>query len=120
MNDNRLKILKMLEEGKINAEEAYKLLSSSNEKKARHLIIRVKEEGGENVNVKIPLNLAKTITKVVGNIKGIIPEETQKKLKEKGVEISDVLEGLSDLIPEEPTTLIEVNSDDESVYIGVE
>lgn len=73
--DDTLKILKMVEDGKITGEEASKLISAlgkdKNDKKdeffniektnngAKMLYIRVKSADGENVKVTIPIEVVK-------------------------------------------------------------
>jgi len=65
MKSERLHILKMLEEGKITSDEAIKLLESVDDSeqlqpvKKKSLRIKVTEQGGEVVNVNVPLGLAK-------------------------------------------------------------
>ena len=104
MNGERKRILKMLEEGKIDVEEANKLLSTLEEsepeaeypevetkaqEEATALKIIVVEEGQEEVNISVPLSLVKML-------KGFVPGKAKKKLDEKGID----LEGLMDKIAE--------------------
>ncbi|MBS3787217.1 hypothetical protein KGY79_03340 [Candidatus Bipolaricaulota bacterium] len=98
MTDERKKILKMLDEGKIDVEEANELLSSledsqpeveiENEvptvKEASFLKILVIENGKEKVNITFPIGLAKFL-------KSIVPEKAQSKLTEKGVDLEKVI-----------------------------
>ncbi len=87
MSDERLQILKMLEEGKITAEEASELLEalkaseavggSGNSqvqaawktpgKKARWLRIEVKERNGDRVHIKLPLVVVKAALRMGGH-----------------------------------------------------
>ena len=87
MSDERLQILKMLEEGKITAEEAAKLLEAlktaeatgGNDnsqvqaaweppgKKARWLRIEVKERDGDRVHIKLPLVVVKAALRMGGH-----------------------------------------------------
>ncbi len=89
--EDKLRILKMLEDGKINSEEAAKLLSAlgdnaeakkevkpavmetdlheffnipSNEGKAKMLYIRVLSEDGDNVKVTLPIEVIKLMTTI--------------------------------------------------------
>ena len=64
--DEKRKIIDLVSQGKISAEEAAKLLQALNPKskvikKGKRLILQVKKEGAEKpkVNLTIPLNLAK-------------------------------------------------------------
>ncbi len=85
MSDERLQILKMLEEGKITAEEASKLLEALKAseavggnsqvqsvwktpgKKARWLRIEVKERNGDRVHIKLPLVVVKAALRMGGH-----------------------------------------------------
>ena len=89
MSEERMKILDMLSQGIITANEANELLKSLDEKKievngktmtegqylksaaAKFLYIEAKSHDGDNVNVTIPLSLIKAAVKM-GNIQGII------------------------------------------------
>jgi hypothetical protein len=68
VNEDRLRILKMLEEGKIKADEAARLMEALDRTSARPtesdlrrkwLHIKVEKEGRETVNVRVPLALLK-------------------------------------------------------------
>lgn len=68
MNEEKLRILKMLEEGKVSAEEAARLMEALDKTESRPkerdlkrkwLHIRVQEHGRDTVNMKIPLALLK-------------------------------------------------------------
>lgn len=86
MSDERLQILKMLEEGKITAEEASQLLEAlkSSEAasvdsipqaqeewktptKARWMRVEVRERSGDRVNIKLPLVVVKAALRVGGH-----------------------------------------------------
>lgn len=68
MNEEKLRILKMLEEGKIDAEHAVELMDaldragtrpSDRELKKKWIHIQVEKDGRNTVNVKVPLALLK-------------------------------------------------------------
>jgi len=86
MSDERLQILKMLEEGKISAEEASRLLEAlkisaatgsngtgqiqeswQTPTNARWLRIEVKERNGDRVHIKLPLAVVKAALRVGGH-----------------------------------------------------
>jgi len=72
--------------------------------KAKWLYIQVNEEDGKNVNIKIPLSLAKFAGK-------FIPNEAKKELKEQGIELD--LDGILSILQEEgEMNLVEVNDED--------
>ena len=123
MNEERKRILEMLSEGKINTEEAEKLLSAlskDNEtvsgdmgKEPKYKYLRVMVEpgpGSENqdkVNIRIPLKLIRAGLKLAS----FIPKDAQVKvneaLHEKGIEadftkikpedLEDLIKQLDDL-----------------------
>jgi len=68
MNDEKLRILKMLEDGKVSADEAARLMEALDKSESRPtesdirkkwLHIRVQEEGRDKVNMRVPLALLK-------------------------------------------------------------
>jgi len=68
MNEEKLRILKMLEEGKVTAAEAARLMEAldksesrpkENDLRRKWLHIRVQENGREKVNMRVPLALLK-------------------------------------------------------------
>ncbi len=87
MSEERLQILKMLEEGKISAEEASKLLEAlktseatsdngasqvqqawqTSPAKARWMRIEVKERNGDRVHIKLPLVVVKAALRMGGH-----------------------------------------------------
>jgi hypothetical protein len=100
MSEERNKVLRMLEEGTIDAEEAEELLDSlraSNKEDegsgdvvetssdASFLKILVVEDGKEEVNITFPVGLAKFLKKIV-------PEKARRKLTEKGIDLGKVIE----------------------------
>ncbi|MFP4136192.1 MAG: SHOCT-like domain-containing protein [Candidatus Acetothermia bacterium] len=97
MDEERKIVLKMLDEGKIDVEEANELLSSLEKESggkdkegdtpgnANFLKILVVEDGEEEVNITFPIGLAKFLKKIT-------PEKARSKLSEKGVDLSKVIE----------------------------
>jgi len=75
MKSEREQILKMLEEGKITAEEAMKLLDTiepahaapSPSRKPKFIRVNITSGDGEKVNVNLPIGLAKMALKVASN-----------------------------------------------------
>ncbi len=133
MREDRVKILKMLEEGKIKAEEAARLLEALNgsEKpvgRAKWLRVRVyeKDEEKPKVKVNVPLSLLKLLTRI-GKFKDKIPSKVQERLREKGIELDEEgIENLDKLIEEASTggrlTIADVidDEDGEKVEIYIE
>ncbi|MEA2016710.1 MAG: hypothetical protein U9O59_08460 [Actinomycetota bacterium] len=100
MSEERKKILEMLAEGKINVEEAEKLLSALSEdtgtfpedsgKNPRYLRIMI-EPGPESknqdrVNVRVPLKLIRAGLKLASFIPGDAQTKVNEALHEKGIE----------------------------------
>lgn len=120
--EERLKILKMLEDKKISAEEASKLLEAleSSEKKEdtfsgkgeKTLRIRVFKNDitKPKVNVNIPLPLVKFIGK-------ILPDKAKTKLNQHGISFEQILEMIE---KEQVGKLVEVQEEDERVEIYIE
>ena len=118
MNEERLKILKMVEEGKISPEKAVELLKEIEDsttkpknKKKRYLRIYVEsEEDNETVNLKVPLSLLK-VTKY---IKYLVP----KRVTEKNEKVKQSMDMLNELDWNE--ILNEIESGEELVNIESE
>lgn len=104
MSDNRKRILEMLEAGKINAEEAMKLLAAMENgseepgesipsalKKIKYLRVMVdnpNKKGGdspEKVNVRVPVSLIRAGMKFTKLIPGNAASHVEGALREKGV-----------------------------------
>ncbi len=100
MSEERRKVLKMLDEGKIDVEEAEELLASLSETgkekervenevqtvdEASFLKILVVEDGKEEVNITFPIGLAKFLKKIV-------PEKARTKLTDKGIDLGKVID----------------------------
>ena len=119
MHDEKMQILKMLEEGKVNAEEAARLLDALAETPesakpggAKMLRIKVTEPGTnkKKVNLRIPLGLAKIAAK-------FIPPKKKKELAEEGVDIDEVL---SQVTSENIGKVVDIESDDGLIEITIE
>ena len=94
MLEERMRVLKMLEDGKVNAEEAAKLLAALEEggkeghaRAERKLLhIEVKDDSSERprVNVNIPLELVSVGLQM-------IPADTREKLKGRGFDLENII-----------------------------
>ena len=141
MSDEKIRILKMLEEGKVTAVEAEKLLSAvadiyvEDEQetpvgKAKWIKIRVFEGDSPKAKVKvsIPIKLAKIALKMGKHVSGFIPEYAKQKMENKGVDpkmfddldkFNVLLDGLAD---EGPFKIVDVEDGEkgEKVQITIE
>jgi len=104
MSEERKKVLEMLAEGKITADEADKLLeklsgqpsaeakpeegcaspSNSSSSKPRFLRIVVDKPGQDQVNVRMPLAFARSGSHLLA----VLPTRVREKLGERGIDIA--------------------------------
>lgn len=96
MSEERIRILRMVEEKKITAEEGAKLLSAVESPgsvlqngRAHWLKVRVFEKGSERpkVRVTVPLSLLKIAGKLGGKFHMMMPEEAKEKMEAKGIRL---------------------------------
>jgi len=112
--EDRRKILEMLKEGKIDIDQAVKLLETINQgrekelkpRKKKLLRIQVLTDEGEKVNVRVPLSAAKLFSKFA-------PKEAG------GVNIQEVFEHLEDF-EEMEGDIVNVDAEDAKVRIWFE
>lgn len=142
MNNERQKILDMIDQGTITAADGARLLeclgeSQEKESEMAHetarrmkgkrlrILVTGREEGKKlNVDVKVPLVLARYADNIVKNV---VPDSAQKGIEEKGIdlkglnlsEIVDVFEELEEDILD-VHILEEEEGTDLQVRIGVE
>lgn len=105
--DEKLRILKMVEEGTITAEQAAELMSAMNvdlpaeqtalvksnyDKKMLRII--VDSTTGDKVNIQFPVGAVKKILKVTGKLP--IPEKDLQ-----GVDLSSMMDAISECLDEE-------------------
>ena len=121
MKEERTKILKMLEEGKITVDEATKLIEavddigSSNHgisgDKARFVRVRIWDDGGEKVKVNVPLALARTVFRA-------IPPSARQQIDLHGVDLEQLLNGVMDNL--KPGKLVEIQDGGKGVEVVIE
>jgi hypothetical protein len=126
MNEDRLKVLEMIQEGKISAKEGMDLLQAlenapesetgSRSKRDRHsLRIRVKGDK-TNVNVNVPLALIRATSKFMTFGMSFVPESAREEMSKRGVDLSQIdFAEILELIDQGLVTekLVEVDVDDE-------
>jgi len=124
MDEERMKILKMLEEGKIKAEEAERLLDAlsggaaekkPSTKRNRWFRVQVQERGSEKatVNVRLPLSLIKFGMKFA-------PKLTKEKLAQASIPMESVEEAIAAWEYGEGETIVEVEDKEATVKVWVE
>jgi DNA-binding transcriptional MerR regulator len=119
MQDERMQILKMLEQGDVSAEEAARLLDAlgggreaGGPGRGKRLRIEITEPdtGKKKVNLKLPLGLARIATK-------FIPANKKKELAQEGIDLDEVL---SQVTCENFGKLVDFESDDGLIQISIE
>lgn len=104
MSEERLKILQMVQEGKINAAEGLELLKALEESEPkvefsspapsrlanRFLRIRVHTAGAVKVNVNLPLSLMRVASKFAVFGMNYIPDTARREMEQKGIDLSKI------------------------------
>jgi hypothetical protein len=132
MNEERKKVLKMLSDGKISADEAERLLDVLGDKTTetspqtaltetldnlpRYLFVKVDSVDGDKVNIRVPLKLVKAGIK----LKALLPQDAQ--LKEKGINLDDFkaenFKDILDALTEFEMKVDEKKGDTVRIYCG--
>lgn len=137
MSDDRRRILQMVADGTITAEEASELLDALQPEPKRReaaagdiplpepparpapptpprspriLIIQVTEGDSNRVNLRIPLGLARAAGK-------FIPRRAQEHLSEYGIDLAGLFEGITD---SDQGVILQVQEEEDRVLIAVE
>lgn len=101
MNDEKAKVLQMIQEGKITVDEGMALLDALNETEPRepdfnpanlsNRFLKVRVDNSQSkVNVNIPLRLLKVTSKLVNMGMNYIPDDARKEMESKGIDISKI------------------------------
>ena len=100
MNEEKKRILQMIQDGKITADEGMELLKAmedSNITESKNLMlnnrflrVRVSSEKGMKANVNIPLNLLKIASKICGMGMAFIPAEARQEMENKGIDLMQI------------------------------
>lgn len=96
MSDEKIKVLEMIQAGKLTAAEGLELLKALDDGEfrpadaagSRFLRIRVASGQHSKVNVNIPLTLLKVASKFVGIGVKFIPEEARREMASKGIDLN--------------------------------
>lgn len=130
MEEDRLRILKMIEEGRLTAEEATELLKALGDEESRPrpeqqarkgkrkmLRIKVDEARGDHVNINLPLGLVKVFAGN-GKLEKLIPDAAKTEIKSQGIDISALnIDEMIDMVErgELDEKIVDVQSDDGTV-----
>ena len=102
MSEEKLKILQMVQEGKIKATEAMELLKVLDESEPkmelpspsrltnRFLRIRVNTAGTTKVNVNLPLSIMRVASKFAAFGMNYIPEAARQEMANKGIDFTKI------------------------------
>ncbi len=105
MSEERLKILQMVQTGKINADEALELLKALEESESKaesptpatsprlankFLRVRVNTAGTTKVNVNLPLSIMRMASKFAAFGMSYIPEAARLEMEKKGIDLSKI------------------------------
>jgi hypothetical protein len=130
MSEDRLRILKMVEDKKITAEEAAKLLaamdSPASQGKAHWLKVRVFDRGSDKpkVRVTVPLSILKIAGKLGGKFSVMMPDEAKEQLEAKGIKLdAESLEDIEKLFDQLAVNgryqLVDVEDDEDGERVEV-
>lgn len=123
MREEKKRIMKMLEDGKINADEAYRLLEAiekKGEKEGKFFRVEVESGGEKKVNIKIPFKVATKLLKVGGKLVTKFSKEAREKLEEYDIDIEEILKSLEEELYDIPSTIVDINEDRERIKIWIE
>jgi antitoxin component of RelBE/YafQ-DinJ toxin-antitoxin module len=143
MSEHRRQILQMLSEGKINADEAERLISAVEEpaaspagqdaepaSKTRPKYLRVQvdseDDGGHDgptkVNVRVPMQLLRAGVKLAGLIPSQALQSANKAIRERGIpfDLTQIKpENLEELIEQLSDLTVDVNQKDANTKVKV-
>lgn len=132
MSEERLRILKLIEEKKVTAEEGLKLLDALGEEREvggtapKWFKVRVTKAGKEKptVNVNIPFSFLRAAVKLGGKFQMMIGEEAREKLAEKNIHLDadglEELERMFGTLAEHGTyKMVDVVDEDDGEHVEV-
>ena len=138
MNEERLKVLNMISEGKISAEEGAKLLEALDKKdeKQPELTVQKKEKGNinylfvdispktdankEKVHVKVPLALVRAGVNIASMLPTDVQDKVNNAMDEKGMkfDLSSIKpENIEELIQALEEMEVNIDSDEHTVRV---
>ncbi|MBT9176477.1 MAG: hypothetical protein DDT20_00796 [Firmicutes bacterium] len=126
MENERLQILRLVQEGKVTPDEATKLLQALEGKSAGNVVstssgkmlrMRVTESGGTKVNLNLPMSLVEAaMDLVIKFVPEFVPEFVHDE-KLRGIDLAVVMEAIKQGLTGK---IVEVDSEEAKVEISVE
>ena len=124
MQDEQMRVLKMVEEGKVSPEDGSRLLEAIRSKGARTgsgldgaggraLRIHVVGDDGEKVNLTIPLALAKLAV-------SFLPQSAVQAMEREGITVDELKRLISNVEGTAPLEIVDIEADDARVRITIE
>jgi hypothetical protein len=124
MQDEEMRVLKMVENGKVSPEDGARLLEAIRTKRAqglpavrggggRALRINVLGNDGERVNVSIPLVLARFAV-------SFLPQSAVQAMEKEGVTVEELKRLIADVEGSPPMEIVDIEADDARVRISIE
>lgn len=125
MNKEKLKILEMIQEGKITPAEGLKLLKafednneSNGKSNGKNLRFLVHNDKSKTINIKIPLRLLKVFSKLPILGMSFLPEQARVEMKKRGIDFScldveELLNMIENGLVEEKLMDIDIDAPDE-------
>ena len=106
MNEEILKVLEMVKDGKISAEDGEKLIAAMNSnrsetegerparnKQAKNSMLRIRvdvKDPGKDDDAKVTLNVPLTLAKKAAGLLALVPKDTKKDLNDKGIDLDSI------------------------------
>ena len=124
MQDEQMRVLKMVEEGKVSPEDGTRLLEAIRSKAGRRapalqgaggraLRINVLGEDGEKVNVAIPLVLARLAV-------NFLPASAIEAMEREGITVDELKQLIANVEGTAPIEIVDIEADDAKVKISIE
>ena len=128
MSEERKKILKMVAEGKITADEADRLLGALRESDVRGRFLKVRvvdeERNRTKARIDIPIGVVKAALKIGTLFKGVLPEGQTVKVQGRDISLDNVTPEMIETIIAElgdsgKYTLADIHDDDKNEHVEV-
>lgn len=128
MSEERKKILKLVAEGKITADEADRLLGALRESDARGRFLKVRvtdvTRNRTKARIDIPVGVVKAALKIGTLFKGVLPEGQTVKVQGRDINLDNVTPEMIEAIVAElgeggKYTLADIHDDEKNEHVEV-